>query len=54
MLAPTNSQSIKILENRLWEIGHQIADLRSQQQTIIRLLKEMTSDVYGSAIDKQM
>jgi DNA-binding transcriptional MerR regulator len=54
MLAPTNSQSIKILENRLWEIGHQIADLRSQQQTIIRLLKEMTSDVYGPAIDKQM
>lgn len=54
MLASDNAPSVKILKNRLWEIGQQIADLRSQQQTIIRLLKEMTSDVYGPVIDEQM
>jgi len=54
MLASNNTPSVKILENRLWEIGHQIADLRAQQQTIIRLLKEMTSNVYRPSIDKQM
>ena len=54
MLASDNTPSVKILENRLLEIGEQIADLKSQQQVIIRLLKEMTSDVYGPAIDKQM
>ncbi|WP_020587722.1 MerR family transcriptional regulator [Desulfobacter curvatus] len=54
MLASENAPSVKILENRLWEIGQQIADLKGQQQVIIRLLKEMTSDVYGPVIDKQM
>ncbi|WP_321494043.1 MerR family transcriptional regulator [uncultured Desulfobacter sp.] len=54
MLSSNNAPSVKILKNRLWEIGQQITDLRSQQQSIIRLLKEMTSDVCGPVIDKQM
>lgn len=54
LLASDNAPSVKILENRLWEVGQQIVDLKSQQQVIICLLKEMTSDVYGPAIDKQM
>ncbi len=54
MLASDNTPSVKILENRLLEIGEQIADLKSQQQVIIRLLKEMTSGVYGPAVDKEM
>ena len=54
LLASENPPSVKILENRLWEIGQQAADLRSQQQTIIRLLKEMSNDIYRPVIDKQM
>ena len=54
LLASDDTPSVKILENRLREIGQQIIDLRSQQQTIISLLKEMTSDVYGPPMDKQM
>lgn len=54
LLASDNTPSVKILENRLWEIGQQVANLRSQQQTIIRLLKEMANDIYGPVIDKQM
>ena len=54
LLDSDNAPSVKILENRLWEIGQQIVDLKRQQQVLICLLKEMTSDVYGPAIDKQM
>lgn len=54
LLDSDNAPSVKILENRLWEIGQQIVDLKPQQQVLICLLKEMTSDVYGPAIDKQM
>ena len=53
LLASHNPPGVKILESRLLEIGRQIADLRGQQQIIIRLLKEMTNEVYGPAIDKQ-
>lgn len=46
--------SAALLENRLRQLGEEILDLRKQQHLITALLKNMKTDGFEPAIDKQM
>jgi DNA-binding transcriptional MerR regulator len=46
--------SVKILEEHLHELGEQIIKLRSQQHSIIAMLKTMTGKSYTPVVNKEM
>jgi len=54
LLSSDTAPSITILENRLKEMERQVVSIRGQQQTIVAMLKEMTSGAYGAIVDKRM
>lgn len=54
MLSSTSEPSAKILEKRLGELGEEIIQLRSQQHLITTMLKNMTSENFAPAVDKEV
>lgn len=52
LLTEDAGPGVKILEKRLFELGNQVVRLRSQQQLIIAMLKNMTGGTYAPVIDK--
>lgn len=54
MLSSASEPSAKILEKRLGELGDEIIQLRSQQHLITSMLKNMTSENFTPAVNKEM
>lgn len=54
LVAGDSEPSAALLEKRLRQLGEEILNLRNQQHLITALLKNMTSDGFAPAIDKQM
>lgn len=54
LLAGDTAPSVRILENRLKEMEEQIISLRTQQHTIVAMLRELTRVNYGTVLDKPM
>lgn len=54
MLAAETEPGTEVLEKRLRELGDEILALRVQQQLITAMLKNMSSDKFAPAMNKQM